>query len=1466
MMEKYRFGEAEEKLIENMSVPVAVYQFIDRRVATVALSKGFCELFGLDDRDEAYRLMDNDMYRDAHPDDIARISEAAFRFATEGGEYEAVYRNRSPKDKEYRLIHARGRHEYAPTGERLAFIWYTDEGEYDDTGSRQVSVLNRSLADALHRESIVHESNYDSLTGLPNMALFFQLSESGRDSILKKHSRPAMVFFDLNGMAEFNSRYGFAEGDRLLRGFTRLLTRHFGSECCGRFGQDHFVAYADDNGLKEKLGVFFEELKTINGGRTLTVKVGIFLKITGKTLDAGVACDRAKAAADSITDPSVSAYRYFDDEMLAEISRRQYIIDNLDRAIEEKWINVWYQPIIRAANGRVCDEEALSRWIDPDRGLLAPDEFIPVLENAHLTYKLDLFVVEEVIKKIQKTEDEGLYVVPQSVNLSRYDFESCDIVEEICRRVDAAGVSHDKITIEITESVIGSDYEYMKTQVGRFHDLGFNVWMDDFGSEYSSLDYLMNIPFDLIKLDKRFMDQFDSSEKSRIILTELVRMALSLGIETVCEGVELEEQVEFLREIGCTKLQGYYYCKPIPAEDILERYRSGVQIGFENPDEASYYETIGRINLYDISGIGREDADLQEYFDTLPMAIIEYHGSFYDVIRESSSYREFKKRNTPKDPGSIMKALKRCASAGSAMVLDEEFAGGVMVHAYIRNVAVNPVTGVSAVAVIILAAESKSRQAPGTTSAAVARALAADYYDLYYINIDTGDFIQYSMNDETGEISERRHGTDFFREAGSDALKFIYKPDQKYFLEVFTRDNVLKALDESNVFTHTYRIMTEEGTKDLDEEGHPVYVRMKITRIGNDDAHVIMGVSNVDTEMRHKAELERMVSERKIYSRLRAIMGDYLVFYTVDPETGDYFEYFGSEEYKRFGISKRGHNFFETSRRQSVRTVYQHDLDMVLSEFTRENVLNSIMTNGVFSLQYRLMIGGKPRYINLKAGMSEEEDGTKLIVGINDVDARVRGGLEYTQRMETLRKNAPDRDADKEEGFQFIVDSMTKPCAVLSVEKRPDGSCGDIHIVRANKAYKESMGPAYRDGMIYHELVPKDIKFEDFCYRAAILGQKMHTYVETRALDAWTDMELIPMASDSENTGYCQFLFEFTKGAEAERMADVSIQTADTAIKACIKLMGAKDFKSSVHSVLEDVRDLGEALCCEILLVNNKDRMVEKYCSAMRADNPFIDVDIDDVLPYSLVKTWERLLDDSNCIIVKNNRDLDSLAMKSPDWARSLGENGVESLILLPLYQNKSIFGYLYMTNFNIDKVVELKEVMELISFFLGTEISNTLLHERMNLMLRTDTLTGANNRYAMLDRISGLKGKSFGIISLDLNGLKRMNDTYGHDAGDRLLVQAAEVLSKVFYEEDIFRTGGDEFVVISADITEGVFNRKLARLRRDAEKNVDVSFAMGSFWSDGTVEPSEAFRIADDNMYRDKREYYRDHPDLSVR
>ncbi len=170
--------------------------------------------------------------------------------------------------------------------------------------------------------------------------------------------------------------------------------------------------------------------------------------------------------------------------------------------------------------------------------------------------------------------------MPHSINLSRSDFDMCDIVEEVRRRVDDSGLPRNIITIEITESAIGSDFDFMKQEIARFQQLGFPVWMDDFGSGYSSLDVLQSIKFDLIKFDMIFMKKLDDGESGKIVLSELMRMATSLGVDTVCEGVETKEQQRFLQEIGCSKLQGYYYTKPIPLESILERYEKGIQIGY----------------------------------------------------------------------------------------------------------------------------------------------------------------------------------------------------------------------------------------------------------------------------------------------------------------------------------------------------------------------------------------------------------------------------------------------------------------------------------------------------------------------------------------------------------------------------------------------------------------------------------------------------------------------------------------------------------------------------------------------------------------------------------------------------------------------------------------------------------------------------------------------------------------------
>ncbi len=721
----YRFSETERKILEMLPMPLAVYQFVDRHVYTLAVSDGFCELFGYPDRADAYRLSNQNALNNTHPDDVGRLGDAIHRFAVEGSKYEVIFRAKKylGQEQDCRIVHGIGKHVYTDTGERLAYVWYTDEGEYTEDESTQAATLNKVFNHALHEESFLKANYYDNLTGLPNMTHFFTLAEEGKAALKERGKKAALLYMNLDGMKAYNDNYGFAEGDKLLKAFARLLDHSFGNENCCHISADHFAVQTEEAGLEDALHRFFAEAKGLNGGNSLPIRVGIYSDCL-EEVPVSTACDRAKTACDTIPKTGSSCFRFYSVKMRNEIKKRQYILSHLDRAIAEKWIQVYYQPIVRAVGGRVCNEEALARWIDPVKGILSPADFIPTLENAGLIYKLDLYVLEQVLEKIRLTEAEGLYVVPQSINLSRADFDACDIVEEIRKRVDASGISHEKLTIEITESIIGRDFEFIKTQVERFRSLGFPVWMDDFGSGYSSLDVLQSIQFELIKFDMSFMRKLEEGDSGKIILTELMKMATSLGVDTICEGVETENQVRFLQTIGCSKLQGFYFLKPIPMDRILERYRKGVQIGFENPEETRYYDAMGRINLYDLSFLASLDEnEFRNTFDTIPMAIIEVNaaGDRIQFVRSNQSFHDFMHLAAGFDPhdssvqyaapksgtGSVfMRALRTCCTDSDRAFIDEKNEDGTVVHSFVRRIITNPVNGNIAVAVAVLSVES----------------------------------------------------------------------------------------------------------------------------------------------------------------------------------------------------------------------------------------------------------------------------------------------------------------------------------------------------------------------------------------------------------------------------------------------------------------------------------------------------------------------------------------------------------------------------------------------------------------------------------------------------------------------------------------------------------------------------------------------------------------------------------------
>ena len=242
----------------------------------------------------------------------------------------------------------------------------------------------------------------------------------------------------------------------------------------------------------------------------------------------------------------------YDESLRKALERKQFILDRFEDALEKDHIKPYYQPIIRTTSGRVCGFEALARWVDPVDGFIPPGDFIPVLEEFRLVHLLDLKIVDCVCRDIRAWTNDGLEPLPVSVNLSRYDIETCDISSEVERVLSAHGMSPSMLNIELTESAFTENTELLSAVIDLFHDLGTQVWMDDFGSGYSSLNVLREFDFDVVKFDMLFLRYSDeeSRQRSNMMLPHLISMAKDLGVQTLMEGVETAEQEALLRDMG----------------------------------------------------------------------------------------------------------------------------------------------------------------------------------------------------------------------------------------------------------------------------------------------------------------------------------------------------------------------------------------------------------------------------------------------------------------------------------------------------------------------------------------------------------------------------------------------------------------------------------------------------------------------------------------------------------------------------------------------------------------------------------------------------------------------------------------------------------------------------------------------------------------------------------------------------
>ncbi|MCR5357591.1 MAG: EAL domain-containing protein [Lachnospiraceae bacterium] len=436
------------------------------------------------------------------------------------------------------------------------------------------------LSEALKDKGLEELSNRDDITNISNMRHFRKKARRMFESAAGSGRQLSLIYFDIINFKAYNERYGFSGGNTLLVKIAELLRDTFPGGEIARFSDDHFAVLTDEENPEDKVEKLQDKVCGIRGDVFLRLKAGIYrtdgMKADGSGVeDISILCDRARFAIKSIKEKADTSYCFYD-EKLDEIQRRKhYIVSHIDEAVKKGYIKVYYQPIMDAETGCVCALEALARWADPDLGMLSPGEFIDTLEEFRLIHKLDACVIEQVLRDHTEAGENGHEAIPISVNLSRLDFELCDVAQMINDIVAKYNVPREYLEIEITESALSRNAQALDSAIESLKMAKYNLWLDDFGAGYSSFNVLKDYSFDVLKIDMKFLENFGKSDRLEPIIKSIIALCKELKMISLAEGVETQEEYEFLKENGCNRMQGYLISRPAPIEEINVMFGEG---------------------------------------------------------------------------------------------------------------------------------------------------------------------------------------------------------------------------------------------------------------------------------------------------------------------------------------------------------------------------------------------------------------------------------------------------------------------------------------------------------------------------------------------------------------------------------------------------------------------------------------------------------------------------------------------------------------------------------------------------------------------------------------------------------------------------------------------------------------------------------------------------------------------------
>ncbi len=673
------------------------------------------------------------------------------------------------------------------------------------------------------------------------------------------------VYFRIKGFRSYYLRSSFDEGYEVIRFVSNKICNAFPVDLVGRLEDGEYAVITDIDEIEvfiKKIQKDFEEVYVHTG---MYIYAGIYL-ISPSDKDAEQIIQNAKAASKSGKKAGEGITFFDEDQMDDKILMQHYVVHHLEEALENGEIAVYYQPIYHTLSNKICGFEALARWNSTEYGFLMPNDFVPVLENSKKIYLLDCFVIKQVCRDERDVLDRGMDAVPISINLTRLDFAMVDVLNILEEETEKYNISKHLINLEISEAEITSYKKEVKAELQRLHDEGFSIVYDDFGSEYSSLHILNDMPFDCIKINSSFLEGFNNDLRSRIVMKNVLNMAKELGISTMMGSVENENILEFLKQIGCEKSQGHLFAEAQPL-----KIGSNPNYVFESSTERKFYDEVGAINILSQTPIDTDSTYLNNedtYLNTLPLAIMEFINGKFKFLMSSPGFNDIFKALFIGESNTIEKVFndKRGVFAGqvknlASQCMDDEIHTMEFVTSdgfnriMLRRITENSENDSVA---ILATAEKMSENDPSARAINLntyVRFLYTIYVRVDIVNVGTNSFENIYENPSKYNISMLDISfSDAIRKYADEA---IYNEDREAFVEYYNLDSV-----ESKIFEFkSDHIINYFRTKDKNGKYEwLMYIIIPVVSEGN--RMFLMASRSIDAErMRKLPDISQSGSE-----------------------------------------------------------------------------------------------------------------------------------------------------------------------------------------------------------------------------------------------------------------------------------------------------------------------------------------------------------------------------------------------------------------------------------------------------------------------------------------------------------------------------------------------------------------------------------------------------------------------------